>query len=162
MQDYDDSKDEIFVKQFNSIITNELANIDAGSKPSNTNDYLSELSGLIISQTRNMNKDNTKKDIYFKDIFKGEYFSKLLEIPEALEELKIHMPEGYKTKEDIIDVINSRALNPNLKALDMSLPTHLNFVLISLNLPPHEGEVNDPMEYIVDALEKKYTKEENN
>ncbi|EUR64697.1 hypothetical protein PFBG_05170 [Plasmodium falciparum 7G8] len=61
MQDYDDSKDEIFVKQFNSIITNELANIDAGSKPSNTNDYLSELSGLIISQTRNMNKDNTKK-----------------------------------------------------------------------------------------------------
>ncbi|ETW45829.1 hypothetical protein PFMALIP_06155, partial [Plasmodium falciparum MaliPS096_E11] len=132
MQDYDDSKDEIFVKQFNSIITNELANIDAGSKPSNTNDYLSELSGLIISQTRNMNKDNTKKDIYFKDIFKGEYFSKLLEIPEALEELKIHMPEGYKTKEDIIDVINSRALNPNLKALDMSLPTHLNFVLISL------------------------------
>ncbi|EWC74136.1 hypothetical protein C923_05240 [Plasmodium falciparum UGT5.1] len=26
MQDYDDSKDEIFVKQFNSIITNELAN----------------------------------------------------------------------------------------------------------------------------------------
>ncbi|ETW53776.1 hypothetical protein PFUGPA_03648 [Plasmodium falciparum Palo Alto/Uganda] len=89
MQDYDDSKDEIFVKQFNSIITNELANIDAGSKPSNTNDYLSELSGLIISQTRNMNKDNTKKDIYFKDIFKGEYFSKLLEIPEALEELKM-------------------------------------------------------------------------
>ncbi|KNG77164.1 hypothetical protein PFMG_03084 [Plasmodium falciparum IGH-CR14] len=85
------------------------------------------------------------QDIYFKDIFKGEYFSKLLEIPEALEELKIHMPEGYKTKEDIIDVINSRALNPNLKALDMSLPTHLNFVLISLNLPPHEGEVNDRM-----------------
>ncbi|KYN93276.1 putative 26S proteasome regulatory subunit RPN13, partial [Plasmodium gaboni] len=26
MQDYDDSKDEIFVKEFNSIITNELAN----------------------------------------------------------------------------------------------------------------------------------------
>ncbi|EUR64699.1 hypothetical protein PFBG_05172 [Plasmodium falciparum 7G8] len=112
--------------------------------------------------TKSISLERVEQYIYFKDIFKGEYFSKLLEIPEALEELKIHMPEGYKTKEDIIDVINSRALNPNLKALDMSLPTHLNFVLISLNLPPHEGEVNDPMEYIVDALEKKYTKEENN
>ncbi|KYN95751.1 putative 26S proteasome regulatory subunit RPN13, partial [Plasmodium gaboni] len=135
---------------------------ETGSKPTNANDYLSELSGLIISQTRNANKDNTKKDIYFKDIFKGEYISKLLEIPEALEELKKHMPEGYQSKEDIIDVINSRALNPNLKALDMSLPAHLNFVLASLNLTPQEGEVNDAMEYIVDALEKKYTKEENN
>ncbi|SBT45978.1 hypothetical protein POVWA2_052160 [Plasmodium ovale wallikeri] len=72
------------------------------------------------------------------------------------------MPEGYQSKYDILDLINSRALNPNLKSLDMSMQSHLNFILISLNLPPQEGHINDPMEYIIESLEKKHKKEENN
>ncbi|SBS96789.1 hypothetical protein PMALA_056910, partial [Plasmodium malariae] len=110
----------------------------------NSSDYASELTDLIFSQNRNIQNVDSKKgeeqektiiSVSFKDLFVSEYFSKLLEIPEAFEELK----KLY----DIVDLINSRALTPNLRSLDMSLPSHLNFILISLNLPPHEGQIND-------------------
>ncbi|KAI4835861.1 26S proteasome regulatory subunit RPN13 [Plasmodium brasilianum] len=162
MQDYDDSKDEAFVKKFNSIIANDLAKDVGNKRRYNSSDYASELTDLIFSQNRNIQNVDSKKAVSFKDLFVSEYFSKLLEIPEAFEELKKHMPEGYQNKYDIVDLINSRALTPNLRSLDMSLPSHLNFILISLNLPPHEGQINDPMEYIVECLENKYKNEENN
>ncbi|CRH03997.1 26S proteasome regulatory subunit RPN13, putative [Plasmodium relictum] len=161
MQDYDDSKDEVFLKHFNSIITNDLEKDNTNKKKYNPTDYMPQMSELIFPHNKNTQNLNSKKGVYFKDLFTNEYFSKLLEIPDATEELKKHMPEGYQTKGDILDLINSRALNSNLRALDMSLPSHLNFILISLNLPSQESEVNDPMEYIVETLEKKYMKDEN-
>ncbi|CAA9990468.1 26S proteasome regulatory subunit RPN13, putative [Plasmodium knowlesi strain H] len=162
MQDYDDSKDEVFVKKFNSIIANELSK-DIGSKRRyNPNEYSSGLSDLLFAHNRNLQGADSKNAVSFKDFFVSENFSKLLEIPEAYEELKMHMPSGYQNKYDIMDLINSRALNPNLKSLDMSLQSHLNFILMSLNLPSPEGNISDPMEYLVEALENKYKKEENN
>ncbi|SCP06271.1 26S proteasome regulatory subunit RPN13, putative [Plasmodium ovale] len=162
MQDYDDSKDEVFVKKFNSIIANDLAKDMGNKRRYSASDYTSGLSDLLFSQSRNMLNADSKKGVSFKDLFVSEYISKLLEIPEAYDELKKHMPEGYQSKYDILDLINSRALNPNLKSLDMSMQSHLNFILISLNLPPQEGHINDPMEYIIESLEKKHKKEENN
>eukprot|EP00366_Plasmodium_knowlesi_P003360 XP_002260857.1 hypothetical protein, conserved in Plasmodium species [Plasmodium knowlesi strain H] len=175
MQDYDDSKDEVrhlfftawtsfsnhtftvqvFVKKFNSIIANELSKGEICS-------YSSGLSDLLFAHNRNLQGADSKNAVSFKDFFVSENFSKLLEIPEAYEELKMHMPSGYQNKYDIMDLINSRALNPNLKSLDMSLQSHLNFILMSLNLPSPEGNISDPMEYLVEALENKYKKEENN
>ncbi|GAW83076.1 26S proteasome regulatory subunit RPN13 [Plasmodium gonderi] len=162
MQDYDDSKDELFVRKFNSIIANDLAK-DIGSKRRyNQSDYTSGLSDLLFAHNRNLQNIETKTAVSFKDLFVSEYFSKLLEVPEAYEELKTHMPVGYQNKYDIMDLINSRSLNSNLKSLDMSLSSHLNFILMSLNLSPPEDNIADPMEYLIESLENKYKKEENN
>ncbi|ETB59533.1 hypothetical protein YYC_02989 [Plasmodium yoelii 17X] len=160
MQDYDDSKDEEFVSKFNSIIANDLGNDTGTRRRYNKNDVPIK-SDLMFSQGGYGMNGDSKKNVSFKDLFVNEYMSKLLEIPEAYEELKKHMPSGYQTKYDIESLINSRMLNPNLNCLDLSIETQLNFILISLNLPPHEGPVNNPLEYIVEALEKKYNKENN-
>ncbi|CAD2093636.1 26S proteasome regulatory subunit RPN13, putative [Plasmodium vinckei lentum] len=161
MQDSDDSKDEEFVTKFNSIIANDLGS-DTGVRRRYNKNNIPGLSDLMFSQGGYEMSPNSKKNVSFKDLFVGEYMSKLLEIPEAYEELKKHMPTGYQTKYDIESLINSRMLNSNLNCLDLSIQTQLNFILISLNLPPHEGPVNNPLEYIVEELEKKYNKEDNN
>ncbi|CXI54818.1 26S proteasome regulatory subunit RPN13, putative [Plasmodium berghei] len=161
MQDCDESKDEEFVSKFNSIIENDLGNDTRTRRRYNKND-IPGVSDLMFSQGRYEMNGNSKKNVSFKDLFVSEYMSKLLEIPEAYEELKKHMPNGYQTKYDIESLINSRMLNSNLNCLDLSIQTQLNFILVSLNLPPHDEPINNPLEYIVEALEKKYDKENNN
>ncbi|SBT45971.1 26S proteasome regulatory subunit RPN13, putative [Plasmodium ovale wallikeri] len=113
MQDYDDSKDEVilkifsiniskmfvlkmekrvflqvFVKKFNSIIANDLAKDMGNKRRYSASDYTSGLSDLLFSQSRNMQNADSKKGVSFKDLFVSEYISKLLEIPEAYDELK--------------------------------------------------------------------------
>lgn len=156
MQDADESKDEVFVNEFNKV-TGCLPS-SGGEKKTGSNVNIAELSQSLISQIRNVQKGEVEKGVCFSDLIRVEYFTKLLEIPEAVEELKKHMPEKYQTKEDVLDVVKNRFLDGSLKFLDISLKSHFNFLLSSLNIPLPDKEVTDPMEYIVDNLEKKYEK----
>ncbi|VWU50727.1 26S proteasome regulatory subunit RPN13, putative [Hepatocystis sp. ex Piliocolobus tephrosceles] len=161
MQDYDESKDEAFVKNLNSIIANDISKDVNNKRKYHPSSQASGISDFMFPKNKSSQNGDSNKAVSFNDIFRSEHISKLLEIPEALEELKKHMPEGYQNKHDILEMINNKSLKPHLKNFDMSLHSHLNFVLMSLNLPQQEGNINDPMEYIIESLEKKYEKEEN-
>lgn len=165
MQDADESKDDAFVNEFNRV-TGCLPSVGDVQKKLSSSVNIEELSQSIISQIRNVQRGEVErsrnKEVGFSELIRIEYFKDLLEIPEAVEELKKHMPEKYQTKEDVLDVIKNRFLDGSLKFLDISLKSHFNFLLSSLNIPIPEKDVADPMEYIVDNLEKKYEQEENN
>lgn len=162
MQDFDDSKDEAFVRKFNAATGHDT------SKESNSKrEKQSTISSINEKPVKFPYGDDSlnylldpKKTVTFKDLFNDKYLYKLLDIPEVVDELKTHMPEGYQTKEDIIDAIQKRAFNTSLSFFDSTLFTHFNFLLHLLELPLPTEEVKDPMEYIIKSLNKKYNNEQ--
>lgn len=162
MQDFDDSKDAVFVRKFNAAIGHDATK--ESDVKSDKQSIITNIEKPVIFPKESIPLRQLLDPINlveFKDLFNDIYLYKLLDIPEAVNELKTHMPVGYQTKEDIIDVIQKRAFSTNVDFFDTTLHTHFNFILGLLELPMPTEDVTDPMKYIIENLNKKYNNEKN-